>query len=71
MTKPASPITTDQALDAAGGMVVQIVHGLVTTPEGREDVMVDLIAQLSRSREEREAEVEIMGRAVERMRTSG
>lgn len=66
MTAP--PITADQALDAAAAMVVQLVHGLVKTPEGREDVMLELIAQLSQSREGREAEMEIVRRVVERLR---
>lgn len=64
----APPITADQALDAAAGMIVQVVHGLVKTTEGREEVMLELIAQLSQSREGREAEMEIVRLVVERLR---
>ncbi|MCB5411808.1 hypothetical protein [Pseudogemmobacter faecipullorum] len=70
MTK-GDKITAEAALDAGARLIADLVGGLVTTPEGREDVVLDLIAQLSRSRDGREAETEIMRRAVERLRGEG
>ncbi|MGA0540701.1 hypothetical protein [Neotabrizicola sp. VNH66] len=64
-------ITTEAALDAAARMIAELVQGLVKTPEGREEVVLEMIAQLSRSKAKDEAEVEILRRVVERMRVQG
>lgn len=66
----ADKVSTNQALDTAARMIVQLVHGLVKTPEGRQDVMLDLISQLSQSRERNAAELAILSRVVEWLRTS-
>lgn len=65
---PTDKITTSQALDTAAKMIAQLVHGLVKTPEGRDDVMLDMISQLSRSHEGNAAEMAILSRVVERLR---
>lgn len=64
----ATHITTDQALDAAADMIVTLMNGLVTTPEGRENVMLEMISGLSKAQGGNAAEAEIMRRVVERLR---
>ena len=67
---PTDKITVNQALDTAAAMVVELVRGLVKTPEGREEVMLDLIAQLSQPQHGNAAEMAILSRVVERLRKS-
>ena len=63
-----TPITTEAALDAGARLLADLVAGLVKTPEGREDVVLELMAQASRAGANARAEAEVLRRAVERLR---
>ena len=61
-------ITTDAALDAGAKLLADLIRGLIRSPEGQEDVVLELVAQVSRSPGAGTAEAEVLRRAVERLR---
>lgn len=69
MARTSEPFTADEAAEAGARLVVELVTGLVKTPEGLADVRVSLIAGLPHVRDK--AEAEIMRRVVEKMRGAG